>query len=139
METIKTIALDVFNADVEKVGTKRFPSVERTVMLNKWCPRPKWDGKSVMPTFVSAFNLKTDNKDKRNHVAPGFLCSVSSNGDDFQHTNSVFILSAPHTTRCAPSSCRRSTPSASSTPMSSTTNDCNVAVLIARDRGRWHS
>ena len=90
------ITLDVFNADVEKIGTKRFPSVERTAMLNKWCPRPKWDGKSIMPTFVSAFNLKTDNKDKRNHVAPGFLCSVSSNGDDFQHTNSVFILSAPY-------------------------------------------
>ena len=92
----QSITLDVFNADVEKVGTKRFPSVERTAMLNKWCPRPKWDGKSSMPTFVSAFNLKTDNKDKRNHVAPGFLCSVSSNGDDFQHTNSVFILSAPY-------------------------------------------
>ncbi len=92
----QSITLDVFNADVEKVGTKRFPSVERTAMLNKWCPRPKWDGKSIMPTFVSAFNLKTDNKDKRNHVAPGFLCSVSSNGDDFQHTNSVFILSAPY-------------------------------------------
>ena len=92
----QTITLDVFNADVEKVGTKRFPSVERTAMLNKWCPRPKWDGKSVMPTFVSAFNLKTDNKDKRNHVAPGFLCSVSSKGDDFQNQNSVFILSAPY-------------------------------------------
>ena len=92
----QSITLDVFNADVEKIGTKVFPSVERTAMLNKWCPRPKWDGKSIMPTFVSAFNLKTDNKDKRNHVAPGFLCSVSSNGDDFQHTNSVFILSAPY-------------------------------------------
>ena len=92
----QTITLDVFNKDVEKIGTKVFPSVERTAMLNTWCPRPKWDGKSVMPTFVSAFNLKTDNKDQRNHVAPGFLCSVSSNGDDFQHTNSVFILSAPY-------------------------------------------
>ncbi|MBR5549165.1 MAG: hypothetical protein IKU71_05505, partial [Kiritimatiellae bacterium] len=90
------IVLDVFNKDAEKIGTKEFPSVERTAMLNKWCPRPKWDGKSIMPTFVSAFNLKTDNKDKRNHVAPGFICSVSSNGDDFQHTNSVFILSAPY-------------------------------------------
>ena len=92
----QAITLDVFNAGAEKIGTKLFPSVERTAMLNKWCPRPKWDGKSIMPTFVSAFNLKTDNKDKRNHVAPGFLCSVSSNGDDFQHTNSVFILSAPY-------------------------------------------
>ena len=92
----QSIKLDVFNKDVEKIGTKVLPSVERIAMLNKWCPRPKWDGKSVMPTFVSAFNLKTDNKDKRNHVAPGFICSVSSNGDDFQHTNSVFILSAPY-------------------------------------------
>ena len=90
------IVLDVFNKDAEKIGTKEFPSVERTAMLNKWCPRPKWDGKSIMPTFVSAFNLKTDNKDKRNHVAPGFLCSVASKGDDFQNTNSVFILSAPY-------------------------------------------
>ena len=92
----QSIKLDVFNKDVEKIGTKVLPSVERIAMLNKWCLRPKWDGKSVMPTFVSAFNLKTDNKDKRNHVAPGFICSVSSNGDDFQHTNSVFILSAPY-------------------------------------------
>ena len=92
----QTIKLDVFNAGAEKIGTKLLPSVERTAMLNKWCLRPKWDGKSIMPTFVSAFNLKTDNKDKRNHVAPGFICSVSSNGDDFQHQNSVFILSAPY-------------------------------------------
>ncbi len=92
----QAITLDVFNAGAEKIGTKLLPSVERTAMLNKWCPRPKWDGKSVMPTFVSAFNLKTDNKDKRNHVAPGFLCSVSSKGDDFQNQNSVFILSAPY-------------------------------------------
>ena len=90
------IVLDVFNKDAEKIGTKEFPSVERTAMLNKWCPRAKWDGKSVMPTFVSAFNLKTDNKDKRNHIAPGFICSVASKGDDFQNTNSVFILSAPY-------------------------------------------
>ncbi|MBQ8111763.1 MAG: hypothetical protein IJ146_01020 [Kiritimatiellae bacterium] len=92
----QSITLDVFNKDAEKIGTKAFPSVERTAMLNKWCPRPKWDGKSIMPTFVSAFNLKTDNKDKRNYVAPGFLCSVSSKGDDFQNQNSVFILSAPY-------------------------------------------
>lgn len=90
------ITIDVFDKNVEKIGTKAMPSVERTAMLNKWCPRPKWDGKSIMPTFVSAFNLKTDNKDKRNHIAPGFLCSMSSNGDDFQHTNSVFILSTPY-------------------------------------------
>ena len=90
------ITLDVFNLDVEKIGTKCVPSVSRDKMLNKWCPRPKWDGHSIMPTLSSGIKVMDANKDKRNHVAPGFLCSVSSNGDDFQHTNSVFILSAPY-------------------------------------------
>ncbi len=90
------ITLDVFNLDVEKEGTKRVPSVSRDKMLNKWCPRPKWDGKSIMPTLSSGIKVMDANKDKRNHVASGFLCSVSSNGDDFQHQNSVFILSAPY-------------------------------------------
>ncbi len=43
----QTITLDVFNLEVEKVGTKRVPSVSRDQMLNKWCPRPKWDGFST--------------------------------------------------------------------------------------------
>ena len=90
------ITLDVFNANVEKVGTKTVPSVSRDLMLNKWCQRPKWDGKSIMPTFVSPLNLMTENKDQRNHVAPGFLCSLASLGDDIQHQNNVFILSAPY-------------------------------------------
>ena len=92
----QNILLDVFNADVEKVGTKILSSVERTAMLNKWCPRPKWDGHSIMPMFSSALSQQTENKDKRDHVAPGFLCSLSSNGDDFQHQNSVFMLAAPY-------------------------------------------
>ena len=92
----QNITIDVFNSNVEKIGTKVLPSVERTAMLNKWCPRPKWDGHSIMPMFSSALSQQTENKDKRDHIAPGFLCSVSSNGDDFQHQNSVFILSAPY-------------------------------------------
>ena len=92
----QVLRLDVFNRDVEKIGTKVVPSVERTSMLNKWVPRPKWDGRSVMPMFSSALNQQTDNKDQRDHIAPGFLFSLSSNGDDFQHQSSVFILSAPY-------------------------------------------
>ena len=92
----QNITIDVFNQYVEKIGTKVLPSVERTAMLNKWCPRPKWDGHSIMPMFSSALSQQTENKDKRDHIAPGFLCSLSSNGDDFQHQNSVFILSAPY-------------------------------------------
>lgn len=92
----QTIAIDVFNETVEKVGVKTVPSVERTAMLNKWVPRPKWDGVSVMPTFSSGLKVMTENKDKRDHIAPGFLFSMSSNGDDLQHQNSVFMLSAPY-------------------------------------------
>ena len=90
------IILDVFDLNAEKIGTKRVPSVSRDQMLNKWCPRPKWDGKSIMPTFSSGIKVMDANKDQRNHVAPGFICSVSSKGDDFQNQNSVFILSAPY-------------------------------------------
>ena len=90
------IILDVFNLEVEKVGTKLVPSVTREQMLSKWCPRPKWDGRSVMPTFSSGIKVMDENKDKRNHITSDFLCSVCSKGDDFQNQNSVFILSAPY-------------------------------------------
>ncbi len=92
----QSITLDVFNANVEKIGTKSIPSVNRDKMLNKWCPRPKWDGKSVMPTFVSALKLQTDNKDPRDHIASGFLFSLSCGRDDFAHQNMVFMLSSPY-------------------------------------------
>ena len=91
----QNITIDVFNPNVEKIGTKVLPSVERAAMLNKWCPRPKWDGHSVMPMFSSALVQQTENKDQRDHISPGFLCSLASLGDDIQHTNAVFLLSAP--------------------------------------------
>ncbi|MBP5188877.1 MAG: hypothetical protein J6Z50_07080 [Fibrobacterales bacterium] len=90
----QNIKLDVFNGNVEKIGTKVIPSISRNKMLNKWCPRP--DANIVMPVFTSAFKQQTKNKDVRDRVAPGFLCSVVSNGDDVQHQNNVEILSAPY-------------------------------------------
>jgi len=92
----QTISLDVFNESVEKIGTKILPSVERTAMLNKWCPRPKWDGHSVMPMFTSALKQQAENKDQRDHIVTGYLFSVCSKGDDFQNQNAVFILSSPY-------------------------------------------
>ena len=89
------ITLDVFNGDLEKVGTKTVPCVSRSAMLNKWCPRPRWDGHSVMPPFSSALKQCVGNKDVRDHIADGFLFSMASLGDDFQHTNLVYILSTP--------------------------------------------
>lgn len=92
----QTITIDVFNDSVEKIGTKVVPSVSRDAMLNKWCPRPKWDGHSIMPMFSSALVPQTKNKDQRDHVAPGYLFSLASLGDDVQHTNNVFMLSTPY-------------------------------------------
>lgn len=92
----QVIKLDVFNKDVEKEGTKIVPSVSRDNMLNKWCPRLPWDGESVMPMFSGAFSQQTNNKDQRDRVAKGFLFSMASPGDDMQHQNNVFILSAPY-------------------------------------------
>lgn len=46
--------------------------------------------------FSSALVQQTDNKDQRDHVAPGFLCSLASLGDDMQHANNVFLLSVPY-------------------------------------------
>ena len=88
------IKLDVFNNDVEKIGIKEVPSIGREKMLNKWCLRPRRS--IVMPMFASAFTQQTENEDKRDLVAPGFLMSVFSAGDDIQHQNSVSILSVPH-------------------------------------------
>lgn len=90
------IRFDVFTEDLSKIGSKVVPVISRTEMLNKWCPRPRWDGVSVMPMFSSALVQQKKNKDQRDHVAAGFLFSMSSNGDDFQHQNSVFILSTPY-------------------------------------------
>ena len=90
------ISFDIFNNVNEKLGKKQLSSVKRTAMLNKWCPRPKWDGKSIMPTFVSPFNLMTNNRDQRNHVAEGFLFSLVSKGDDMQNQGATCLLSAPY-------------------------------------------
>ena len=92
----QTIVIDVFEKTVEKIGIKTVPSVERTAMLNKWCPRPKWDGHSIMPMFSSALKLQPDNKDPRDHIASGFLFSLSCGRDDFEHQNLVFTLSSPY-------------------------------------------
>lgn len=101
-------------------------------MLNKWCPRPKWDGHSIMPMFSSALSQQTENKDKRDHIAPGFLCSLSSNGDDFQHQNSVFILAAPYANAGAFSVTRENFEKAmvlhavKKLPKATWTNDCDA-------------
>lgn len=89
------IILDVYNADCEKVGTKNIPTKERSTLLNNWFKRPKCT--NIMPALKSGFNVETDNADVRPRVAEGFICSISSPGNDFQHQNYVAIYSSAYT------------------------------------------
>lgn len=90
----QTIDVDVYNEDVEKIGTKRISSEHRDTFLSKWIDRPKCD--QVFPPFGSAIAVKADNADQRDRVADGFLASLMCNGNDFQHQNNTAFLSGPY-------------------------------------------
>ncbi len=89
------IVLDVYNAECEKIGTKKILTKERSTLLNNWFKRPK--GEYILPAFKSGFKIETNNVDVRARVADGFICSISSPGNDFQHQNYVAIYSGPYT------------------------------------------
>ena len=88
------IILDVFNENFEKIGVKQIYDTENNIPITEWIDRPK--NTHVMPPFKSAISFAGDNKDVRDRVAEGFLCSLSNKGNDFQNQNSCFLLSAPY-------------------------------------------
>jgi hypothetical protein len=88
------IVLDIFNEHVEKIGSKTVPSVSREGFLSKWCERPRTD--HIMPPLSGAISVAEGRKDVRDKAAPGFLCSLMSLGNDFQHQNYTALLSSPY-------------------------------------------
>lgn len=88
------IVLDVFNENVEKIGTKRISSEHRDSFLSKWIDRPEANIK--FPPLGSAVEVKADNKDRRDRVAKGFLASLMCKGNDFQNQNFTALLSGPY-------------------------------------------
>lgn len=88
------IILDVFNEDVEKIGTKIISSEHRDSFLSKWIDRPVANIK--FPALGSAIEVKEGNKDKRDRIAQGFLASLMCKGNDFQNQNFTALLSAPY-------------------------------------------
>ena len=88
------IELDVFNENYEKIGTKQIFDTENNIPITEWIDRPK--NTQIMPPFKSAINFAGDNKDVRDRVAEGFICSISNKGNDFQNQNGCFLLSAPY-------------------------------------------
>ena len=89
----QNIVFDIFNSDIQKIGIKKVESVKRNDFLNKWVLRKR--NTSIMPPLSSAIVLGTNNKDIRDRVAPNFMASLASLGNDFQHQNGTYILSAP--------------------------------------------
>lgn len=88
------IELDVFNLDVEKIGTKEFPSIHRENFLNQLPTRPRTA--SIFPPFSNAITVAEGKKDVRDRVAENFLGSLMTNGNDFAHQNNTAIFSGPY-------------------------------------------
>jgi hypothetical protein len=87
------IKLDLFDENVEKIGTKIIRSIRRENFLNKWIKRPPATLK--FPPAGSAITVKSNNKDTRDRIAKGFLGSLMCGGNDMQHQGKTFILSMP--------------------------------------------
>lgn len=87
------ITLDVFNMNAEKYGVKKISIENRTTFLSKWAKR--YQNKIEMPPLSSAITVSDRDKDVRNTVANGFLCSLMCCGNDFQHVNQTALLSSP--------------------------------------------
>ena len=87
------ITIDIFDVNCEKIGTKTLQTVERDSFLSKWVDRPRTS--QVMPPFSSGLNLALDKVDTRDRVADGFLFSMQSAGNSYQHRNLTYLLSGP--------------------------------------------
>ncbi len=90
----ETIELDVFNEDVEKFARKTIAAEHRDRFLSKWIDRPEATEK--FPPLGSAIGVKTTNKDARDRIAKGFLCSLMCKGNDFQNQDYTALLSGPY-------------------------------------------
>jgi len=87
------IEIDIYNRNVEKIGTKQIVSDDKNKFLSKWIKRPPAINK--FPPVGSAINIKTDNKDTRNRIANGFLASLMCAGNSFQSQSQTALFSMP--------------------------------------------
>ncbi|MDR3273045.1 MAG: hypothetical protein LBT29_06155, partial [Flavobacteriaceae bacterium] len=90
----QNIELDIFNEQVEKVGTKSVSSENKNKFLSKWINRPSATIK--FPPFGSAIDVKAGNKDRRDRISEGFLASLMCAGNDMQHQNYTAFLSGTY-------------------------------------------
>lgn len=88
------ICVDIFNQQVEKIGTKKIKSENKVNFLSKWINRPSATIK--FPPFGSAIEVKFENKDRRDRISKDFIASFMCQGNDFQCQNQTSLLSGPY-------------------------------------------
>ncbi len=93
LETQK-IEVAIINNEMEKIGRKLIVSEHRDRFLSKWIDRP--EANIIFPPLGSAIAVKGGNEDVRDRIAPGFLASLMSKGNDVQNHNYVALLSGPY-------------------------------------------
>jgi len=93
LETQK-IEVDIINNELGKIGRKLIVSEHRDKFLSKWIDRP--EATEIFPPLGSAISVKGGNEDVRDRVAPGFLASLMTKGNDVQNHNYVALLSGPY-------------------------------------------
>jgi len=90
----QNILLDVFDTKVQKTGTKRIVSSNRSGFLSRWIARPA--ATEIFPPFSSGTKIKRNGPDIRDRIAPGFLGSLMCKGNDLQNQNAVALFSGPY-------------------------------------------
>ena len=90
----QTIALDVFDTEVQKTGIKTIGTDHRDTFLSKWISRPQALFK--FPPLSSAITVKKSGPDVRDRVSEGFIASLMCAGNDIQHQNMTALLSGPY-------------------------------------------
>lgn len=90
----QSILLDIYDTQCIKTGEKIIRTEKKENFLSNWIKRPTTT--TVFPPFGSAIVIKSNNKDRRDRVADGFLASLMCAGNDFQHQNNTSLLSGPY-------------------------------------------
>lgn len=89
----QNIVIDIFNEDVEKIGTKNIIVEHRDKFLNKWIKRPKCN--IIFPPFASNINIRYEGTDIRNRICEDFIGSLMCCGNDLQQQNLTALFSGP--------------------------------------------
>ncbi len=89
------VKLAICNDEGISIGVKHIRLIEKDDVINKWFIRPQNSEEFILPPLSNGITIKNDNVDKRHRARPDFLASICSNGNDFQHSKYVTILSSP--------------------------------------------